>query len=149
MKPTISIAVTALVITAVAGCGADTSAPEATAASSVTTASAPVPTGADLKGTWIQAGAGYAKGAPVTWENQTVVIEKADGQGFAGFKEYKNEGEPPQKENVDGVIGLDGNILIVDDDGTFQGRLIDGKIQGQYAEVGNDSVAMNLEISRK
>lgn len=149
MKPLINAAVAVIAVAAVAGCGTAASAPETTASTPGTAASVPVPTGADLKGTWIQAGAGYAKGAPVTWENQTVVIEKADGQGFAGFKEYKNEGEPPQKENVDGVIGLDGNILIVDDDGTFQGRLIDGKMQGQYAEVGNDSVAMNLEISRK
>lgn len=69
--------------------------------------------------------------------------------GFAGYKEYTREGEKPQKEIVNGVIGIDGNIVIVDDDGTFEGRLIDGKLQGQYVEVGEDATAINLVISRK
>lgn len=107
--------------------------------------SAQVPTGEDLKGTWAQSGAGYEKGTSVIWENQTVVIEEADGQGFAGHKEYT----PPQKENVNGVVGPDGSVLIVDEDGTFQGRLVDGKLQGQYAGVGGDAAAINVELARK
>ena len=136
MKRTILGAVGAAAVICVAvGCGPDTS--------------ARVPTGAELRGTWNQAGAGYENGEPVTWENQTVVIDEADGQGFAGFKEYTREGEAPQKEVVNGVIGLNGDILIVDEDGRFDGRLIDGKIQGQYAEIGDDATAINLELSRK
>ncbi|CAN5292694.1 hypothetical protein BH09ACT8_BH09ACT8_20940 [soil metagenome] len=125
----------ATVITLGAGCQVDSS--------------EKVPTAADLKGTWAQTGAGYERGASVTWENQTVVIENADGQGFTGFKEYTREGEPPHKEMVNGVIGADGDILITDDDGQFRGRFNDGKIAGQYAEVGNDSAAINVELSRK
>jgi len=142
MNPIISVAIAALVVMGAAGCAADASAPE-------NNATASVPTGADLKGTWIQTGAGFEQGAPVTWENQTVVIEEASGQGFAGYKEYQGANEQPQKEAVNGVIGLDGSILIVDGDGTFQGRLSDGKLQGQYAEVGDDAAAINVEISRK
>lgn len=112
-------------------------------------ASVEVPAGDDLKGTWSQTGAGYERGGPVTWENQTVVIEKATGQGFAGFKEYTREGEQPQKETVNGVIGLDGNVLIVDEDGTFNGRLVGGKLKGQYAEIGDDAAAINVELTRK
>ncbi len=123
------------VIAAVAGCGTDSS--------------APVPTAADLKGTWLQTGTGYEMGVPVIWENQTVVIEKVDGQRFAGFKEYTREGEQPKKEMVNGVVGLNGDILMVDEDGSFRGRLIDGKVQGQYAEVGSDAAAINVELSRK
>lgn len=109
-----------------------------------------VPTGEALKGTWIQTGAGYEKGRPVTWENQTVVIEKAKGQGFAGFKKYKREGEQPQRESVNGVIGLNGDVLIVDEDGTFKGRFVGGKkLQGQYAEIGDDAAAINVELTRK
>lgn len=108
-----------------------------------------VPTGEDLKGTWIQTGAGYEKGRPVTWENQTVVIEKADGQGFAGFKKYTREGEQPQREAVNGVIGLNGDVLIVDEDGKFEGRFVDGKLQGQYAETGDDAAAINVELTRE
>lgn len=138
MKRLISATVAAVgagvVLTAVAGCGSDSS--------------ASVPTGADLKGTWSQSGAGFEKGVPVTWENQAVVIEKADGQGFAGFKEYTREGGKTQREAVNGVVGLDGNILFVDQDGKFEGRLIDGKLQGQYAEVGDDAAAINVEIVR-
>jgi hypothetical protein len=125
----------ATTIVAVAGCGAESS--------------ESVPTGADLTGTWIQSGAGYEQGAPVVWENQTLVIESADGQGFTGFKEYTREGEQPQREAVNGVIGLDGNILIVDGDGRFDGRLTDGKLQGQYGESGADAAAINVEISRQ
>ena len=118
-------------------------------ASCVTKSSIQVPTGEDLKGTWSQTGAGFEKGGPVTWENQAVVIEKADGQGFAGFKEYTREGERPQKESVNGVIGFNGDVLIVDEDGTFKGRLVGGKLQGQYAEIGGDAAAINVELTRK
>jgi hypothetical protein len=107
-----------------------------------------VPAGADLKGTWAQTGTGFEGGRPVKWV-QTVVIEKSDGQGFAGFKRYSQHGGPVQKEPINGVIGLDGHILFVDDDGTFQGRLIKGKLQGQYAEVGKDPAAVNLTLQRK
>jgi len=109
-----------------------------------------VPAGDDLKGTWRQTGAGYEQGRPVNWGNHIVVIEKASGQGFAGFKEYKRDGEQPQKEALNGVIGLDGNVLIVDEDGTFEGRFVGGKLRGQYAEVGGgDAAAINVELTRK
>ncbi|MBE35137.1 MAG: hypothetical protein CMI16_06235 [Opitutaceae bacterium] len=78
-----------------------------------------------------------------------MVIEEASGQGFTGFKEYAREGEQPQMETVNGVIGVNGNILIVDDDGKFEGRLVDGKLQGQYAEVGDDAAAINVVLTRK
>jgi hypothetical protein len=107
----------------------------------------PVPTGAELQGTWAQTGAGFERGRSVNWA-QTVVIDKADGQGFAGFKQYSQDGGPAHKESINGVIGLDGHILFVDDDGTFQGRLIQGKLQGQYAEVGKDPAAVNLTLQR-
>ena len=106
-----------------------------------------VPTGADLQGTWAQTGAGFERGRSVKWA-QTVVIEKADGQGFAGFKQYTQDGGPTHRESINGVIGLDGHILFVDDDGTFRGRLIKGKLQGQYAEVGKDPAAVNLTLQR-
>ena len=81
---------TAALIAALTGCWTDRA--------------ASAPTGADLKGTWVQQGTGYENGAPLTWENQTVVIDEADGQGFSGFKEYTREGQPPQKEIINGVI---------------------------------------------
>lgn len=111
--------------------------------------SAPAPTGSDLKGTWTQSGAGFEKGGPVTWVNQTLVINKADGQGFAGYKEYTREGEQPQKETVNGVVSSDGDILMTDNDGTFRGKLVDGKVQGQYAETGADGAAINVELTKK
>ena len=40
------------------------------------------------------------------------------------------------------------DILIVDEDGLFEGRLVDGRMQGQYAEIGDDATAINLELSR-
>lgn len=107
-----------------------------------------VPTGEDLVGTWSQTGAGYENAVPVTWENQTVVIVEAQGQGFTGFKEYTREGELPQTEAVNGVIGVDGDVLIVDEDGTFVGRFVDGRLQGQYAETGADASAINVELAR-
>jgi hypothetical protein len=109
--------------------------------------SVPVPAGADLQGTWAQTGAGFERGRSVNWA-QKVVIDKADGQGFAGFKQYSQDGGPTHRESINGVIGLDGHILFVDDDGTFQGRLFKGKLQGQYAEVGKDPAAVNLTLQR-
>ena len=52
-----------------------------------------IPAAKDLIGTWSQNGAGYEEGKPVTWKDQTLVVEAAEGQGFVGFKEYENEGE--------------------------------------------------------
>lgn len=118
-----------------------------------TAPSTKVPTGADLKGTWIQAGDGYERGARVTPENKgfeaTVVIAEADGQGFTGYKELADPGEMPRKETLHGVIGLDGDILITDEDGFFTGKFVDGKIRGQYAEIGKDAAAINVELSRQ
>ena len=112
-----------------------------------------VPTGADLKGTWNQAGDGYERGGRVTPENKgfeaTVVIAEADGQSFTGYKEHTDPGEKTQKETLHGVIGLDGDILITDEDGFFTGKLVDGEIKGQYAEIGKDAAAINVELSRQ
>lgn len=128
-------AITAVVIITLASCGSDSS--------------VAVPTGDDLEGTWIQEGAGYEDGEPVTWEDQTVVIEESEGQGFAGFKEYTRDGEQPQRETVNGVVGVDGDVLIVDEDGTFVGRFVDGRLVGQYAELGDDTAAINVELVRE
>lgn len=54
-----------------------------------------------------------------------------------------------QKEAVNSAIGPNGDILIVDNDGKFEGRLVDGKVQGQYAETGADAAAINVGLSRK
>ena len=112
-----------------------------------------VPNGADLKGTWIQEGDGYERGIRVTPDNKgfeaTMVIAEADGQGFTGYKEHTDPGEKPQREILHGVVGLDGDILITDEDGQFTGKLVDGKIRGQYAETGRDAAAINVELSRQ
>lgn len=137
MKLLISTALAALLTAgAVSGCGANTS--------------AKAPEAKDLIGTWAQNGAGFEEGKPVTWKDQTVVVEAAEGQGFTGFKEYDNEGEDPQKERVNGAVGINGDIRIVDEDGFFVGRLTDGKIVGQYIEVKKgESQVLNVELVRK
>ena len=137
MKLLISTALAALLtVGGLSGCSADTS--------------AKVPAAKDLVGTWAQTGAGYEEGEPVVWKDQTLVIEKSEGQGFGGFKEYHNEGEDPQKEIVNGAVGVDGDIRIVDEDGFFTGRLVDGKILGQYIEVKKgESQVLNVELARK
>lgn len=138
MKPVIFalVAVTASVVVGVtAGCSGTTS--------------SRIPTGADLKGTWNQTGTGFEQGAQANWDNQKVVITEAAGQGFTGFKEYVKPGQPPKKEALNGVVGVDGDILITDEDGIFRGRLVDGKIQGQYAEAGADSTAFNVELNKQ
>jgi hypothetical protein len=138
MRATISTALTtaaaAVLLIISTGCRADSS--------------DSVPTGADLIGTWAQNGVGYEQGEPVTWEDQTVVIESADGQGFTGYKEYTREGGTPQQETVNGVVGADGEIIMADEDGFFRGRLDNGAIIGQYVEVGADHTAMNIELTR-
>lgn len=109
-----------------------------------------VPAAKDLMGTWAQTGAGFEEGKPVTWKDQKLVVDQAEGQGFAGFKEYHNEGEDPQREAVNGAVGVDGEIRIADDDGFFVGRLVDGKILGQYVEVQKgESQVLNVELVRK
>ena len=119
------------------------------AAGCTTDAPSSAPTGAELIGTWEQSGAGFERGTSVAWVDQVVVIESADGQGFAGFKEYTPVGEAPQKETVNGVIATNGDILITDEDGVFRGRLEDGTIIGQYAETGDDAAAINVELIRQ
>lgn len=136
-KFTIGVAATlaAASITIAAGCGGG---------------SAEAPTAADLKGTWTQSGAGFEQGKAVTWNNQTIVIETADGQGFTGFKEYTpSGGSSPQKEAINGVIAPDGDILITDEDGFIEGTYADGVITGQYAETGADNSAVNVTLTKK
>lgn len=137
MKPRIPIALAVLLsVGVVGGCGAENS--------------AKVPAAKDLIGTWAQTGAGYEEGKPVTWKDQTLVLEAAEGQGFTGFKEYHNAGEDPQKEVVNGAVGVNGDIRIADEDGYLVGRLVDGKILGQYIEVAKgESQVLNVELVRK
>lgn len=133
---TVTVLALLLTVGAIAGCAADSA--------------AKVPAAKDLIGEWAQTGAGYEEGAHVTWSNQMLVIEEAEGQAFVGFKEYTNEGEAPQKEVVNGAVGVDGDIRIADEDGFFAGRLVDGKILGQYVEVTKgESQVLNVELTRK
>lgn len=136
MKLLVPTALAALLTAgALSGCAADTA--------------AKVPAAEDLIGTWAQTGAGFEEGKPVTWKDQTLVVETAEGQGFTGFKEYDNEGEDPQKEIVNGAVGVNGDIRIADGDGVFVGRLVDGKILGQYFEVKQgESQVLNVELAR-
>lgn len=129
-------------ITIAAGCGSSDSVAE-------------VPTGADLKGTWtITSSEGFKKGKPGTLAaDSRIVITQAKGQGFGGYTTYTDAeggGAPTQaKETINGAIASDGDILFVDDDGFFEGVLKDGVMTGQYAEVGADGTAMNVDYVRK
>ena len=73
-----------------------------------------------------------------------------DNAGVTNLRKSEpHPGEKPQKETINGVVGRDGDILITDEDGYFTGQLVDGKISGQYAEIGNDAAAINMELSRQ
>jgi hypothetical protein len=104
--------------------------------------------GADLEGTWIQSGAGFEKGEAITWSDQTIVIDTVEGAGFAGYKEYTLDGVA-QRETLNGVVGLDGEIFMSDEDGFYEGRFEDGAFVGEYVEIGEDSTAMNVTFTRE
>lgn len=141
LTATIAAGLAAACITMAAGCGSDSS--------------SEVPTGADLKGTWtITSSEGFEKGKPGTLAaDSRIVITQAKGQGFGGYKTYTDAeggGAPTQvKETINGAIASDGDILFVDDDGFFEGVLKDGVMTGQYAEVGADGTAMNVDYVKK
>jgi hypothetical protein len=126
----------AATITVAAGCGSD---------------SASVPTGEELKGTYVIAGEGYADGKPQKWDNpdSTMVIDMANGQAFAGSKSYVNGEGQKQSYTVNGVIASDGDILITEPDAFFEGTYADGVITGQYAEMGDDATAANITYTKK
>ena len=136
-KPLKSIALAALLIVgAISGCAAETS--------------AKIPAAKDLIGSWSGSLAGFEGGKHQSGQSQWVV-EAAEGQAFVGFKEYQDAGKDPQKEVFNGAVGVDGDIRIADSDGFFAGRMIDGKILGQYVENKDaaDSAVLNIELSRK
>ncbi len=126
----------AATITVAAGCGSD---------------SASVPTGEEMKGTYVVAGEGYEQGKPQKWDNpdSTIVIDMANGQAFAGSKTYVDAEGQKQSYKVNGVIAPDGDILITEPDGFFEGTYADGVITGQYAEMGDTAQAMNATFTRK
>jgi hypothetical protein len=112
--------------------------------------SAKTPAAKDLIGTWSVTTAGFEAGKHESAKSQWVV-EAAEGQAFVGFKEYQDPGEDPQKEVLNGAVGVDGDIRIADSDGFFTGRMTDGKILGQYIEAKDaaDSAVLNVEMSRQ
>ena len=125
-------------ITLAAGCGSSDS--------------AEVPTGADMKGTWVQTATGYDNGTLSSWTSNPagdIVFDEASGQSFAGYKTYDPPEGPPVKEAMQGVIAPDGDILITDQDGFYEGTIENGTFTGQYAEMGDDSAAMNVTWTKK
>jgi subfamily B ATP-binding cassette protein MsbA len=81
--------------------------------------------------------------------DQILVVEEAEGQGFTGYKEYTPEGKPTQRETINGAIAPNGDILITDEDGHIEGTLSNGMLSGQYAEIGDDAAAVNVELTKK
>jgi len=103
-----------------------------------------------MKGSWAQAGSGFEKRAPITWNDRdAMVIDKADGRAFSGYQQYTPPGGTPQREVVNGVIAPDGDILVTDEDGFFEGTYSDGMITRQYAETGADNSAVNVTFTKK
>lgn len=112
--------------------------------------------GEALKGTWTYSGTGFERGQPETWKDETMVVESADGQNFAGYFEFPTDAEPDgagapgqktMREQFKGLITPAGDILIVDPDGRLEMKMFDGTLQGQYVD-GNPTV-MNVEMVRK
>lgn len=135
---TVAALAAAASITIAAGCGSSDS--------------ASVPTGADMKGTWVQAATGYDNGKLNSWKGDAagnIVFDKADGQSFAGYKTYTPPEGGAVKETMQGVIAPDGEILITDGDGFYEGTLANGTFTGQYAESGADATAMNVTWTKK
>jgi hypothetical protein len=125
-------------ITIAAGCGSSDS--------------ASVPTGADMKGTWVQTATGYDNGELDSWKGDAagnIVIDKASGQSFTGYKTYTPPEGGPVKETMQGVIAPDGDILITDQDGFYEGTLENGTFTAQYAETGDDATAENVTWTKK
>lgn len=134
---TTALAVTcaAALITVAAGCGSSSS--------------AEVPTGADMKGTWTSTGSGYQDGKVETWVRGTIIIDKAVGQAFSGNEKYTASGGVVVSETIQGVIAPDGDILIVEEDGFYEGTLENGVFTGQYAEMGDEPTAANVTMTKK
>ena len=117
-----------------AGCGSD---------------SGSVPTGEDMKGAYTSAGTGYEQGKALSWTGATMVIDMANGQAFAGTKSYVDGEGNKQSYAVNGVIDAEGDILITEPDGFFEGTYADGVITGQYAEVGDTAQAVNATFTKR
>ncbi len=134
---TTALAVTcaAALITVAAGCGSSSS--------------AEVPTGADMKGTWTSTGSGYEDGKAVTWQSSTIIIDKAVGQAFSGNQKYTASRGVVLREPIQGVIAPDGDILIIEEDGFYEGTLENGVFTGQYAEMGDEPTAVNVTMTKK
>ncbi len=125
----------AALLTVAAGCGSGSS--------------AEVPTGADMKGTWTSMGSGYQNGKAETWLSSTIIIDKAVGQAFSGNQKYTHSGGVVLRETIQGVIAPDGDILIIEEDGFYEGTLENGVFTGQYAEMGDEPTAMNVTMTKK
>ena len=126
-------------ITIAAGCGSSSDTAE-------------VPTGADMKGTWVQTATGYDNGKLDSWKGDAagnIVFDKASGQSFTGYKTYTPPEGGAVKETMQGVIAPDGDILITDQDGFYEGTLENGTFTGQYAESGSDATALNVTWTKK
>lgn len=112
--------------------------------------SADVITGADMKGTWAQTGTGYQSGKLTKWGTARITFDQADGQTFGGYKTFTpNDGGAPVKRTMQGVISPDGEILITDSDGFYEGTVENGVFTGDYAEMGDDAAAMSITMTKQ
>ena len=111
---------------------------------------AQIPTGEQMKGTWVGTSSGHESGKN-TGTNVTFLIDKASGQSFSGTIRYKYHDGRDGQEAIHGSIGKKGNIAIADKDGFYINGILDGNsLSLQYIEASaEESESSNIYLEKK
>lgn len=130
-------------------CGALSVALAAALLSACSSGSSPSVEAEQLVGTWVGTNAGYEGGDTFVSQDVQVVITEVSGNAFVGAKEWTDAQGVTGTDVVKGVVGPDGRVIIVDSDGIIEGTVSGSELIGVYTEVGEESTAFSVTMTKQ
>lgn len=105
--------------------------------------------GQQMVGTWAGTNSGYVVNDAFVTQETKLVVERAEGQAFAGYKEWTEADGTTASQEIKGVVTPEGRVFIVEEDAVLEATLSGSEITGVYAETGEDHAAFAVALTKQ